>query len=103
MTIMKKQQVPLQKPVKPDLKHDNMEYSAATDGDDKLDLDIESALEIESEEITAEELALLEEDDFDKQEAALMSAERDSQADVDNFLTVNEAEERADGEDDPDN
>lgn len=100
---MKKQQVPLQKPVKPDLKHDNMEYSAATDGDDKLDLDIESALEIESEEITAEELALLEEDDFDKQEAALMSAERDSQADVDNFLTVNEAEERADGEDDPDN
>ena len=97
---MKKQQFSAQKPVKPDLKHDNMEYSAATDGDDKLDLDMESALEIESEEITAEELALLEEDDFDQQAAALMSAETDSQADVDNFLTVNEIEESADEETD---
>lgn len=74
--------------LKPDLKHDNMEYSAATDGDDILDQDKESAQQIEDEEITAEELALLEDDALDNQAEALNTAETDSQADEDNYLAA---------------
>lgn len=74
-------------PIKPDLKHDTMEYAASTDGDDILDSDKESVQEIEDEEITAEELAVFEEDDPDSQAQALNDAETDSQADDDNFLT----------------
>ena len=73
-------------PIQPDLKHDNMEYAASTEGDDKLDLDNETIQEIEDEEITAEELQLLEEDDVDNQAEALNSATTDSLADDDNFL-----------------
>ncbi|MEJ7588488.1 MAG: hypothetical protein WKI04_13080 [Ferruginibacter sp.] len=80
-------------PVKPNLKHDNMDYAASTDGDDILDLDTESAQEIEEEQITAEELVLLEEDDVDSRAAALNSAETDSQADEDNFLTEKDTDE----------
>lgn len=73
-------------PIQPDLKHDNMEYAASTEGDDKLDLDNETIQEIEDEEITAEELGLLEQDDVDNQAEALNSATTDSLADDDNFL-----------------
>ena len=80
-------------PVKPDLKHDNMEYAASTDGDDILDTDKESDQELEDEQITAEELALLEEDAPDQQAEALNSAETDSQADEDNFLMEKKSDE----------
>ncbi|MEP7107810.1 MAG: hypothetical protein ABI760_07505 [Ferruginibacter sp.] len=79
--------------IKPNLKHDNMEYAASADGDDVLDSDIETTQEIEEKEITAEELELLLEDEVDDQAAALNSAETDSQADEDNFLNENEREE----------
>lgn len=75
-------------PIKPDLKHDNMEYAASTAGDGILDLDKETAQQIEDEEISAEELAFLEDDQPDNQAAALNTAETDSQADEDNFLNV---------------
>ncbi|MEO7766265.1 MAG: hypothetical protein ABIS01_02525 [Ferruginibacter sp.] len=78
-------------PIKPDLKHDNMEYSASTEGDDILDSDKETTQEMEDEEITHEELQLLQDDEIDNQAAALNSAENDSQADEENFL--NEAGE----------
>jgi len=83
------------KPVKPNLKHDNMEYSASTDGDDILDSDKENILEIEDEEITAEELELLQGDDVDDQAEALNSAETDSEADEDNFLNEPEPEDNS--------
>lgn len=73
-------------PERPDLKHDNMQFSAATEGDDALDIDTESLQEIEDEEITADELDGLQEDEQDDQAAALVSAEKDSEADPDNFL-----------------
>ncbi|MCW3090256.1 MAG: hypothetical protein JWP81_1325, partial [Ferruginibacter sp.] len=68
-------------PIKPDLKHDNMEYSASTEGDDILDSDKETVQDIEDEEITPDELEFLQDDDVDNQAAALNSAETDSQAD----------------------
>src|SRR5664279_4210046 len=80
-------------PIKPNLKHDNMEYAASTDGDDVLDSDKETTQEIEDEEITAEELVLLQEDDVDNQAEALNSAETDSRADEDNFLNEKEHED----------
>ncbi|MEO5890493.1 MAG: hypothetical protein ABIQ31_09585 [Ferruginibacter sp.] len=80
-------------PIKPDLKHDNMEYAASTDGDDILDSDKESVQEIEDEEITAEELELLQDDDIDNQAEALDTAETDSLADEDNFLTEEKSDE----------
>lgn len=73
-------------PIKPDLKHDSMEYNAATDGDDILDTDVETALEVEAESITAEELNELEVDNPDEQANALNTAETDSAIDEDNFL-----------------
>lgn len=93
-------------PIKPNLKHDNMEYAASKDGDDILDSDNETIQEIEDEEITSEELALLQEDDIDDQAAALNSAETDSQADEDNFLNekdeeiANDEEEESDADED---
>lgn len=72
------------------LKHDNMEYSASTEGDDILDSDRETIGEMEEEEITAEELELLQGDDVDDQAEALNTAETDSQADEDNFLNETE-------------
>lgn len=83
--------------IKPDLKHDSMEYSAATDGDDPLDIDHESEEEVESESITAEELELLGEDSQQDQAAALNTAELDSQADEDNFINEPEQPDELDG------
>lgn len=68
--------------LKTDLKHDTMEFSAASDGDDKLDIDDET---YEEEGITADELDNLEEDDIDQQAKALNAVETDRQADEDNL------------------
>lgn len=67
-------------PVLPDLKHDNMEYAASTDGDDLLDVPDEE------EDITADELDALEDDDIDDDDYALENAANDSLIDDDNFL-----------------
>lgn len=64
--------------VKPDLKHDTMEYSASTDGNDTLDSDDPNR---EEDAITAEELDFIEDDSLDAQAAALDSVETDRQAD----------------------
>jgi len=89
-------------PVKPDLKHDSMEFSAATDGDDMLDTDKETDQEIEEESITAEELEYLEADNLEDKAEALNAAETDSEADEDNFINVAEEIEELDEEDEPD-
>ena len=67
---------------KTDLKHDTMEFSAATEGDDKLDTDDER---YEEEGISADELALIEGDELDDQAAALNSVENDRLVDEDNL------------------
>lgn len=79
---MKKKNAIDHEPIQPDLKHDTMEYAASTDGDDKLDI-ID-----EDDDITADELDALEEDDVDDEANALNTAETDSQVDEDNFLTA---------------
>jgi hypothetical protein len=68
--------------VKTDLKHDTMEFAADKDGDDKLDIDDES---YEEEEITPEELDVLNNDAFDNQASALNAEEIDRQQDEDNL------------------
>jgi hypothetical protein len=65
--------------IKPDLKHDTMEFSAATDGDDILDTD--DAL-YEEDGINADELDAIE-DDPDAEAAALVATETDLEADPD--------------------
>ncbi len=67
--------------IKPDLKHDTMEFSAATDGDDQLDTDDAT---YEEEEINAEELDALEDDPL-IEAIALNEVETDRQADPDNL------------------
>ncbi|RYF90877.1 MAG: hypothetical protein EOO03_02700 [Chitinophagaceae bacterium] len=63
--------------VKPDLKHDSMDFAASTDGDDVLDTDDAT---YEEESITAEELELLE-DEPENEAAALNAVEIDREAD----------------------
>ncbi len=75
---------------KPDLKHDNMEFSAATDGDDQLDLDDPNK---EDDAISAEELEFLEGDSFDAQAEALNSVEEDRTADNDVIFDENDVDE----------
>lgn len=65
-----------------DLRHDNMEYAASTDGDDRLDFDDPA---YEEEEIGGEELELLEEDSPEDKAYAQVAAETDKQADSDNL------------------
>lgn len=67
---------------KTDLKHDSMEFSASTDGEDKLDIDDEH---YEEEGITAEELDIMEEDEPDNQAIAMNAVETDRLADEDNL------------------
>ena len=73
-------------PIKPDLKHDNMEFTEVPEEQDALHETSENILKLEEEEITAAELDLLFEEDEDEQAAALITAENDSKADADNFL-----------------
>ncbi|CAN5803106.1 hypothetical protein BH11BAC4_BH11BAC4_08890 [soil metagenome] len=84
--------------VKPDLKHDTMEYAASTDGDDILDMDKENEQEIEDEDITADELELLEEGSIDDQAAALNSVETDRRADDDLIFDEADIEENYEDE-----
>jgi hypothetical protein len=77
---MKKQPPITPDQIKPDLKHDTMEYAASTDGDDVLDSDDPYR---EEDEISSEELDFIEEDDLDAQAEALNSVEEDRQADND--------------------
>ena len=66
---------------KPDLKHDTMEFSAATDGDDVLDTDDER---YEEEGITEEELDAIDDED-DNEAAALVATENDFANDESNL------------------
>lgn len=72
--------------VKTDLKHDTMEFSAASEGNDKLDIDDEH---YEEEAISADELDFLEDDKIENQAEALVTAETDRQADEDNLPEEN--------------
>lgn len=67
--------------IKPDLKHDSMEFSAATDGDDILDTDDVS---YEEEGITEDELDAIN-DDAANDAAALIATENDFAADETNL------------------
>ena len=67
--------------IKPDLKHDTMEFAASTDGDDKMDTDDAT---YEEEDITPDELDVLE-DEPDNEAAALNAAETDRLVDEDNL------------------
>ena len=67
--------------IKPDLKHDTMEFAASTDGDDKMDTD---DMTYEEEDITPDELDILE-DEPGNEAAALNAAETDRLVDEDNL------------------
>lgn len=81
--------------IKPDLKHDTMEFSAASDGDDILDIDDAS---YEEEGINAEELDALE-DDPDAEAAALNATEMDLATDPDKMPDENWTDDLPDTED----
>ena len=81
--------------IKPDLKHDTMEFSAATDGDDQLDTD-DSAYE--EEEINAEELEAIDDDD-NREAEAMKAAEADRETDPDNLPDENWTDDLPDEED----
>ena len=68
--------------IKTDLRHDNMEFSAATDGDDKLDAD---DFNREEDGISSEELDALEEDNDTEMAAALNAVEMDRMVDAENL------------------
>ena len=73
---MSKKAKPAAKYVKPDLKHDTLEYAAPNEGEDKQDNDDPNR---EDDAITAEELDFIEADSPDAQAAALNSVEIDRQ------------------------
>ena len=75
---MKKDQL-LTQDGKSDLKHDTMEFSASTDGDDVLDTD---NMTVDEDAISSEELEYLG-DDPDAEAAALNAVETDLGADDD--------------------
>lgn len=78
---MKKENLNGQDDIKTDLKHDTMEFSAATHGDDVLDTDDAA---FEEEAVSAEELEALDDDDEDEA-AALINAENEFLTDQDNL------------------
>lgn len=67
---------------KTDLRHDTMEFSASTDGDDKLDLD---DILLEDDGISSDELDVLEGTDDVEMASALKAVEKDRLADADNL------------------
>jgi len=67
--------------IKADLKHDTMEFSAATDGDDILDTDDAS---YEEEGITEDELDAIDDEDSNEA-AALIATENDFAIDESNL------------------
>jgi hypothetical protein len=82
--------------IKTDLRHDNMEFSAATDGDDKLDQD--NDLLEEDDEISGDELDALENANDFEMTAALNAAETDRLADVDNLPEESDEDDYYDNE-----
>jgi hypothetical protein len=84
--------------IKTDLKHDNMEFAASTDGDDILDTDDPA---YEQDEIKAEELNALE-DLTDNEAAALNATETDLQADEDILPEEDWTDDLPDNENDED-
>ena len=91
---MKKQ--PKNTDAEPDLKHDTLEFSASTDGEDVLDTDDPS---YEEDGITAEELDTIE-DEPDNEAIALVAAETDRMADEDNLPDEDWIDDIEDEEDD---
>ena len=85
---MKKQDAN-QSEVKTDLRHDTMEFSASTDGDDKLDLDDTTK---DDDGISGEELDYLEENN-DEMTAALRAVEKDRLTDSDNLPEENDEDD----------
>jgi hypothetical protein len=82
--------------IKTDLRHDNMEFSASTDGDDKLDLD-DDMLE-EDDEISSDELDALENENDFEMAAALNAAENDRLTDADNLPEESDEDDYYDNE-----
>lgn len=70
------------KDVKTDLRHDNMEFSAATDGDDILDAD---DFNREEDGISGEELDALGDENEVEMAAALNAVEMDRMVDAENL------------------
>jgi hypothetical protein len=95
--VMKKEQHP--EDSKPDLKHDTMEFSASTDGDDKLDTDDAG---YEEEGISEDELDALDDDDANEA-AALIAEENDFAADDSNLPEEDWTEDLPDMEEEDDN
>ncbi|MEO6490662.1 MAG: hypothetical protein ABIO04_12035 [Ferruginibacter sp.] len=76
--------------IKPDLKHDNMSYSSATEGDDVLDTDLNME---DDNAISAEELNLIDDDTEDNRAEALNTVELDRQADNDVYFEADKEDE----------
>ena len=85
--------------IKPDIKHDTMEFSTPNVGEDKLDMDDEN---YEEEEITAEELDTLE-DKPDNEAYALNQAEMDRASDEENLPDQDWTEDLGDIKPPPEN
>ncbi len=83
------------KDIKTDLRHDNMEFSAATDGDDILDTD---DFNREEDGISSEELDALGEDNDIEMAAALNAVENDRLVDGDNLPEESEEDDYYDNE-----
>ena len=81
--------------VKTDLRHDNMEFSASTDGDDKLDAD---DFNREEDGISSDELNALEEDNDIEMAAALNAVEIDRMADAENLPEESDEDDYYDNE-----
>lgn len=82
------------KDIKTDLRHDNMEFSAATDGDDILDAD---DFNREEDGISSEELDALEGNDIEMA-AALNAAETDRMIDSENLPEESDEDDYYDNE-----
>ena len=86
------------KDIKTDLRHDNMEFSAATDGDDILDAD---DFNREEDGISSEELDDIEGNDIEMA-AALNAAENDRMVDAENLPEESDEDDYYDNETDND-
>lgn len=80
--------------IKTNLKHDTMEFSAATDGDDKLDTDDAG---YEEDGITEDELEAINDEDANEA-AALIATETDFAADESNLPDEDWTDDIADDE-----
>jgi len=86
------------KDVKTDLRHDNMEFSAATDGDDILDAD---DFNREEDGISGEELDALEDESDVEMAAALNAVEMDRMVDAENLPEESDEDDYYDNNEEP--